>query len=212
MDTTTPLTNGVEHTVETTPKAEDTKPRSSLSDSPYCKAVRAVNRLRDLGIDRMNQSKLAKEFKISLPKIVLIGNQSSGKSALVEALSRIKVPRDPDSCTRCPIEIRLNETSPPDSDWRCNVSLQRQEAANGERSLMHFESTTEADKVESILRRAQLAILNPEQVDVFRIEGSEEGVVVKGGSEDTIIVEILGAEMTITFLDLPGVVATVKIP
>jgi GTPase SAR1 family protein len=44
---------------------------------------------------------------VPIPKIAMIGDQRSGKSSLVEALSDIKVPRNSGTCTRCLMEINL---------------------------------------------------------------------------------------------------------
>ncbi len=50
-----------------------------------------VKDLHKLGLEDLN---------VPLPKIVVVGDQSAGKSSLVEALSEIKVPRDTGTCTR----------------------------------------------------------------------------------------------------------------
>ena len=53
--------------------------------------MKAIVNLRQHGIERMN---------IPLPKICVVGDQSTGKSSLIEALSEIKVPRGENTCTR----------------------------------------------------------------------------------------------------------------
>ena len=50
-----------------------------------------VTDLRQLGIEGL---------QVPLPKIVVVGDQSAGKSSLIEALSEIKVPRSSGTCTR----------------------------------------------------------------------------------------------------------------
>ena len=52
--------------------------------------VQAVQSLRELGIENL----------LPLPKIVVVGGQSAGKSSLIEGISEIKVPRDAGCCTR----------------------------------------------------------------------------------------------------------------
>lgn len=54
--------------------------------------VDLVNRLRTAGVDKLNN--------LPLPRIAVIGNQSAGKSSLIEAISGIKVPRYTGTCTR----------------------------------------------------------------------------------------------------------------
>ena len=52
--------------------------------------VQAVQSLRELGVENL----------LPLPKIVVVGGQSAGKSSLIEGISEIKVPRDTGCCTR----------------------------------------------------------------------------------------------------------------
>lgn len=76
--------------------------------------VQAVQNLRHLGIEKL---------VLPLPKIVVVGDQSTGKSSLIEGMSEIKVPRSSGTCTRCPLEINLTESTEVDGEWSCAVSL-----------------------------------------------------------------------------------------
>ncbi|KAI9796366.1 MAG: hypothetical protein M1833_006371 [Piccolia ochrophora] len=76
--------------------------------------VESVNNLRHLGVE---------DLVLPLPKIVVVGDQSTGKSSLIEAISEIKVPKKAGTCTRCPLEITTTEDSSPDATWSCKVSL-----------------------------------------------------------------------------------------
>jgi hypothetical protein len=184
---------------------------SPLAPSDYSRWARAINRLRDLGLDRLELPGIEGEpFDISLPKIVLVGNQSSGKSSLIEAISQVKVPRDDNTCTRCPIEVRLYGQG--GAEWNCKVSLRRRSADNNTFEITEFATTSNRDVVESLLRRAQRAILNPNiNSDVFRSEtaGAQPSNDQLLFSEDTIIVEIVGMDLDITFIDLPGLISSV---
>ncbi|CAF1559680.1 unnamed protein product, partial [Adineta ricciae] len=55
-----------------------------------------------LAIDKMRE--ILHGEKITLPEIVVVGDQSVGKSSVLEAISGIQLPRAQDSCTRCPLE------------------------------------------------------------------------------------------------------------
>lgn len=76
---------------------------------------------------------------------------------------QIKVPRDAGTCTKCPMEVRIQSA---DGPWRCQVRLRRETDENG-KPLPSIQETTfggpvgESQLVEAILQRAQLAILNP---------------------------------------------------
>ena len=64
----------------------------------------AVDKLRNL---------MVVEEGIELPTIVVVGDQSSGKSSVLESLARISLPRGQGICTRVPLVMRLlNHSSP----------------------------------------------------------------------------------------------------
>ncbi|KAH0537502.1 hypothetical protein FGG08_005720 [Glutinoglossum americanum] len=75
--------------------------------------VEVINRLRQAGIE---------DFVLPLPKIAVVGNQSAGKSSLIEAISGIRVPRYTGSYP-CPLEINLTESAFAGSQWTCRISL-----------------------------------------------------------------------------------------
>ncbi|CAF4195164.1 unnamed protein product, partial [Rotaria sp. Silwood2] len=56
-------------------------------------------------IDKMRE--LLHEEKVNLPEIVVVGDQSVGKSSVLEAISGIQLPRAQNICTRCPLELRM---------------------------------------------------------------------------------------------------------
>ena len=80
----------------------------------------AVDQLRGL---------LANE-PIRLPSIVVVGDQSSGKSSVLEALSGVSLPRGQSITTRCPLILRLvNLTEGEES----KVAIEKSALANGVR-------------------------------------------------------------------------------
>lgn len=115
-----------------------------------------------------------------LPELILVGDQSSGKSSLMSAISQIILPRSDGVCTRCPVHIRLSS----DTTWRCRVSLQQDYAyapPNNEpiteadvtehnpfppwikqsREVKEFKMVyNKTDPIDEIVRWAQIAILN----------------------------------------------------
>ncbi|CAF1456934.1 unnamed protein product [Rotaria sordida] len=58
-----------------------------------------------LAIDKMRE--LLHGEKVALPEIVVVGDQSVGKSSVLEAISGIQLPRAQNICTRCPLELRM---------------------------------------------------------------------------------------------------------
>src|SRR5271170_6306233 len=115
----------------------------------YVRAARAINALRDLGIESLDIKWIdGNKPDLSLPKVVVVGDQSSGKSSLIESMSRIQVPVSAETCTKCPIEIRLCESG---DNWCCNVSLRYEPKEGKQPTVVHFDSTTDEDEVEHIL-------------------------------------------------------------
>ncbi|KAI5807351.1 P-loop containing nucleoside triphosphate hydrolase protein [Peziza echinospora] len=143
------------------------------------KMVDMVNKLRAAGIEGLG---------LGLPRIAVVGNQSAGKSSLIEAISGIKVPRYTGTCTRCPLEINLSDATPtpssrspadptsPSPSWHCKISLRFNKQYNpscgglgrgnnpwvDQPIQQHlFMEVTNKDDVERALVKAQRAILNP---------------------------------------------------
>lgn len=142
--------------------------------------VQEVQKLRHLGIE---------DLGLPLPKIVVVGDQSTGKSSLIEGMSEIKVPRSTGTCTRCPTEINLAQDA--SHTWRCKVTIHKKymymgqlgtskasgknvakfEGATRARPLgpwmpqesddYEFATITSASEVPNVLFLAQLAVLNP---------------------------------------------------
>ncbi|XP_021477916.2 interferon-induced GTP-binding protein Mx2-like [Oncorhynchus mykiss] len=61
---------------------------------PY---IDLIDYLRSIGIEK----------ELPLPSIAVVGDQSSGKSSVLEALSGVALPRGNGIVTRCPLELRL---------------------------------------------------------------------------------------------------------
>ncbi|CAL5018424.1 unnamed protein product [Urochloa decumbens] len=63
-------------------------------------------------VDRLRQLNVSQEG-IQLPTIVVVGDQSSGKSSVLESLAGISLPRGQGICTRVPLVMRLQDGEPP---------------------------------------------------------------------------------------------------
>ncbi|MCI42466.1 dynamin-related protein 4C-like, partial [Trifolium medium] len=57
-------------------------------------------------LENLRRLNIAKEG-IQLPTIVVVGDQSSGKSSVLESLAGISLPRGQGICTRVPLVMRL---------------------------------------------------------------------------------------------------------
>ena len=177
---------------------------SSFSRTNYALRRQQLNRIVKALRDRDT------EEVIKLPKIAIIGYQSAGKSSLIEAISQIKVPRG-SFATRCPMEVVLT-SAPRQNKWHCKVSLRVDHCdVEGHRQgVFEFDETNVPEEVHHILRRAQLAILNPSMhfSHFYRLDKDEcNGHAVEiHFSLNTVVVEIAGGDVDVTLIDLPGIV------
>ncbi|TYG35741.1 hypothetical protein ES288_D13G006800v1 [Gossypium darwinii] len=102
---------------------EDSQPATPPMDQPRVVTAAAAqapiissfnDKIRPLldVIDRLRLLMVMKEG-IQLPTIVVVGDQSSGKSSVLESLAGVNLPRSQGICTRVPLIIRLqNHASP----------------------------------------------------------------------------------------------------
>ncbi|XP_019384516.1 PREDICTED: interferon-induced GTP-binding protein Mx1-like [Crocodylus porosus] len=127
-----------------------------------------IDALRALGIEK----------NLALPAIAVIGDQSSGKSSVLEALSGVALPRGSGIVTRCPLELKLRKA--PEQVWKGSIKYQGME-----------EKLENPMQVEKAIRKAQNTIAG-------------EGV---GISQELISLEISSPTVPdLTLIDLPGIV------
>ncbi|KAK8085835.1 interferon-induced GTP-binding protein Mx3 [Apiospora hydei] len=146
-----------------------------------------VGELQQLGIQHVAE----------LPELVMVGDQSSGKSSLMSGLAALNLPRSGGVCTRCPIHIRLSRNREP--VWQCTVSLQldydycptgpikKSDVTKANpfppwvkkphRESRSFKTIFDKAEIEEVLRWAQVAILNHSRNSELFVPG--EGAYAK---------------------------------
>jgi interferon-induced GTP-binding protein Mx1 len=141
---------------------------------PY---IDIVDSLRTSGIDQ----------DVSLPSVVVIGDQSTGKSSVLEAISGVQLPRGTGIVTRCALELRLIKIKGKDADTRWKGQLRYASPEGGEESV----DLEDPGQVEAAVREAQ---------DALAGEG-------KGVSEDGKIELVVSSPNVpdLTLIDLPGI-------
>ncbi|XP_007254936.3 interferon-induced GTP-binding protein Mx3 [Astyanax mexicanus] len=128
--------------------------------------IELIDSLRVLGIDK----------DLNLPSIAVVGDQSSGKSSVLEAISGVALPRGSGIVTRCPLELKLRKKQ---GQWEGKISYKG-----------HSETFYDPSQVESLVRRAQ---------DV--LAGNGVGIC-----HELISLEISSSEVCdLTLIDLPGI-------
>jgi GTPase SAR1 family protein len=129
---------------------------------------------------------------ISLPQIIVCGDQSSGKSSVLEAISGVSFPVKSNLCTRFPTELVLRRTP----------------QASATVSIVPHSSRSESEKITLSAFRAKL--------DGFDgisslVEDAKEAMGIsmqgKAFSKDLLRVEITGPDRPhLTIVDLPGLI------
>nr|XP_048323302.1 dynamin-related protein 4C-like [Ziziphus jujuba var. spinosa] len=147
------------------------EPISAPIVSSYNQRIRplldAVDKLREL---------MVMEEGIQLPTIVVVGDQSSGKSNVLESLVDVSLPRGQGICTRVPLVMKLQNHS----DLQLELSLE----FNGEVTF------TDEDHISEDINDA-----------TERIAGRGKGI---SNSPITLVVKKLGVP-DLTMVDLPGI-------
>ncbi|KAK2811221.1 hypothetical protein FQN50_002318 [Emmonsiellopsis sp. PD_5] len=210
------------------PGTIDDYPSSAEPDSidvlsrPMKTLIKKIQNLRHLGI----------ENEIPLPKICVVGDQSAGKSSLIEGMSEIKVPRSAGCCTRCPLEINLSDSDSPDAPWSCKVFLVKKymydtTARRGrgkglgpwidqEPEIIPFATLTEKDQIQEAIKWAQLATLNPSSCYEEYIPGQNEDTDASHFqvkfSPNVVRLDISAPRFrNLSFYDLPGVINVAEV-
>ncbi|KAF5837422.1 hypothetical protein DUNSADRAFT_4402 [Dunaliella salina] len=97
---------------------------------------------------------------IDWPRIVFCGEQSSGKSSIIQRIAQINLPRAQGTCTRCPMELRMKHGNDP---WSCTIKIRYMYDSNGDPldsvKEEHFCTVDKREDVEASVARAQEKIL-----------------------------------------------------
>ncbi|KAK2592421.1 hypothetical protein QQS21_009873 [Conoideocrella luteorostrata] len=124
----------------------------------------------------------------ALPQIIVVGDKSSGKSSVLEAISRIPFPVKSGLCTRSPTELVLR-TAP---ELKFTVRVR---SKGGERDAPFNKERLTKDDLPAIIEEAK------EEMGI--------GVGAKDFSDETLHIEISGPDLPhLTLVDLPGLYRT----
>ncbi|XP_051739309.1 interferon-induced GTP-binding protein Mx2 isoform X1 [Ctenopharyngodon idella] len=132
---------------------------------PY---IDLIDTLRSVGIHK----------DLALPTIAVIGDQSSGKSSVLEAISGVALPRGSGIVTRCPLELRLKKVTGGVS-WKAVLSYR-------DKKTEFVDSSFVGNHVEAAQN-----------------ELAGKGV---GICDDLITLEVMSPDVCdLTLIDLPGI-------
>ncbi|KAG0224227.1 hypothetical protein BGW41_005174 [Actinomortierella wolfii] len=74
-------------------------PSQLFENSDYQKVIDKVNKVRSYGLNR----------ELAIPQIAIVGDQSTGKSSVLEAVTKLSFPRDKNTCTRFATQVNLRQ-------------------------------------------------------------------------------------------------------
>uniref|UniRef100_UPI00358EE8FF interferon-induced GTP-binding protein Mx-like n=1 Tax=Myxine glutinosa TaxID=7769 RepID=UPI00358EE8FF len=151
---------------------EDT--HSGMLSSSFEKKVRPfldlIDDLRAVGVEK----------DVALPTVAVIGDQSSGKSSVLESLSGVQLPRGTGIVTRCPLALKLKRGG---SKWKCTMKYNTAEGP------LQEDITAPSDVGEAV-REAQRMLA-----------GFQKGI-----SKELITLEVESSSTPdLTLIDLPGI-------
>lgn len=156
-------------------------PQVGLQTAEHEELLNIIDTLRSQGISRY----------VDLPQLIVCGDQSSGKSSVLEAISRLRFPTKDNLCTRFAAELILRRGPAPNVTVTIIPGSDRSPTDSA--VLSNFKSpSTSIDEFGDIVKAAEKAM---------GLDGS-----VKVFSKDILRVELCGPQQPhLTLVDLPGI-------
>ena len=139
-----------------------------------------MDKLRAIGIEK----------DVPIPQIAVMGDQSSGKSSVLEALSGIPFPRGAGLVTKCATELQMKNRQ--DVSWSAKISLTWNRPQPSESGVV-----CSPDEI------------GPKIAKLSEILLQTRGQNASFESEHSILIELVSPEVPdLTIIDLPGIVRT----
>lgn len=157
----------------------------NLQTDEQRRVLDTVSQVRKCGLDSV----------LSLPQIVVCGDQSAGKSSVLEALTEIPFPRNDNLCTRFATEISLRR----DLEHRLAIRI------IPDSTRPYDEQETIKKYSESITNFKDLPAVMDNAMKVMGI--SEAAGTQSAFAKDTLSIEIQGPDRPqLTLVDIPGLI------
>ncbi|KAL9072291.1 MAG: hypothetical protein Q9157_005140 [Trypethelium eluteriae] len=166
---------------------------SAFRSDKQCAALDMVLKLNETGLASV----------LEFPQIVFTGDQSAGKSSVLEAISGLKYPRREGMCTRCAIEVVLREADKLSITARIIPHRESRRLYSELQNLTSFRETIEdISNLPDLIEKAMICMgLND--------KSGKRGP--RAFSRDLLRVEMNGPGVPeLTLVDLPGLIHATK--
>eukprot|EP00818_Percolomonas_sp_WS_P003382 CAMPEP_0117438660 /NCGR_PEP_ID=MMETSP0759-20121206/2167_1 /TAXON_ID=63605 /ORGANISM="Percolomonas cosmopolitus, Strain WS" /LENGTH=783 /DNA_ID=CAMNT_0005230357 /DNA_START=10 /DNA_END=2361 /DNA_ORIENTATION=- len=177
------------------------------SNSPDIAQFKEYNELNNRIRDAIPSQLEKRLSKLSLPRIASCGSQSAGKSSILTQMTGIRFPRASGTCTRVPIELRLERSRTDDYSAKMRVKW-------CEEDVMEEKWTKAKDTVDNIGQILSDEICDSEslvmQVEIA-IKAAQDAIMeVRPVNFSSSVITISASSPdlpNLTLVDLPGMVA-----
>ncbi|KAJ6286253.1 P-loop containing nucleoside triphosphate hydrolase protein [Bipolaris maydis] len=168
------------------PDAVTTSSLQALQSADQRRVMDIVDKLRRTGLSGV----------VELPQLIVCGDQSSGKSSVLEAITEIPFPRKENLCTRFATDIILRRS--PASTSTVTITPDKLRPESEQAKLKGFtKSIQNFDQLPDVIEEATLAMGL----------GVVGGISSRAFSRDVLSVEITGpSRPQLTLVDLPGLI------
>lgn len=184
----TPISDDAQSPAETE-KVNIISPLENLQTGEQTRVLDTVAEVRKCGLESI----------VSLPQLVVCGDQSAGKSSVLEALTEIPFPRNENLCTRFATEIILRRALVDTLTMKVLPDEKRNEA---EKAIIRgfTQSITDFDELPAVMDEA---------MKVMGISSTASDSDSHAFSKDVLSITIEGpSRPQLTLVDIPGLIGT----
>ena len=167
-------------------QTSEPEPLEQLQSAEQVSLLDTIDNLRSLGLGR---------YDISLPQLIVCGDQSSGKSSVLEGLTRLRFPTKDTVCTTFATELVLRTGPKVEIECTINPARGRDQAQASElKKFRCLYSTREDFSFESLVNQARRHMsIGKDETEIF--------------SEDVLKIQYTGPDVpSLTIVDLPGLI------
>ncbi|PYH75340.1 P-loop containing nucleoside triphosphate hydrolase protein [Aspergillus uvarum CBS 121591] len=168
----------------------------SIDNDSRVRVLGIIDKLRELGVSET----------VSLPQLVVVGDQSSGKSSLLEALTGLSFPIASDLCTRHATQIVLRRSKLEEAGAKISIIPGRAAQADEETKerLLSFERSLSLDQ----FGVGEFTRIFDEAAECMQVPGpTTENLenLKKRFSDDILKIELSGpGQKHLSVVDVPG--------